>query len=244
MDRWFNLKLRRESLNEQVANKIERLMKNGSLQAGNRIPSERILSEQLHVSRPVIREATKILSARGLVSIKPGSGIYVRQPDVQDASNSLRRLFYQREKVETFHQLFEIRFVLEIEIAGLAALRARPENIKELQGCVEKMKACVDQATLFTTNDLNFHLAVAKATQNELFPILFHPIMDLLLDFRKAANFFDKNSSVEGAITHHNKILRKIINKDKEGAQKEMRKHLLQAQRLFERATIHKRVNQ
>ena len=71
------LQIRRESLSEQVAEKIQQFIIQGHLRPGDRLPPERELGEQLGVSRTVIREATKQLQERGLVKVLTGSGTYV-----------------------------------------------------------------------------------------------------------------------------------------------------------------------
>ena len=118
---------RHDPLYEKIALHIEDLVGSGKLQPGNRLPSERELAEGLGVGRGVVREAVKLLAERGLVTISRGRGTFVSQVDVKLYSEQLGRFF--RRGGHSYNDLHEVRQILEVEIAGLAAQKATKEDL-------------------------------------------------------------------------------------------------------------------
>ncbi|MBC8255311.1 MAG: FadR family transcriptional regulator [Ardenticatenia bacterium] len=169
-------KVTRERLYEQVADHVEELISTGKLNAGVRLPPERELAEKLGVARGVVREAVKVLEVRGLVAIQPGRGAFVVEDGTQSLSNHLARLF--RMGRITHGDLIELRRVLEVEIAGLAAQHASAKSIKEMKQSLVKMDENISSPDRYIAADVNFHLALARATQNKMFPLLIEVIVD------------------------------------------------------------------
>jgi len=176
-------KVTRERLYEQVADHVEELISTGKLNAGVRLPPERELAEKLGVARGVVREAVKVLEVRGLVAIQPGRGAFVVEDDTQSLSNHLARLF--RMGRINHGDLIELRRVLEVEIAGLAAQHASAKSIKEMKQSLVKMDENISSPDRYIAADVNFHLALARATQNKMFPLLIEVIVDGLQESRR-----------------------------------------------------------
>lgn len=228
--------LTRNTLQRQVADEMERMIVEGKLDRGQRLPSERELEATFGVSRSVIREALNTLSTRGLVDIKHGSGTYVRAPELNQITEPMSRYLKLTQAARTFDNLFEVRFALEVEIAGLAAQRVTDNDIAELREILAHMREQEDVEYNFVRYDLRFHAALARLSRNELFEALLEPITDLSLKFREAAYEFDRHSSIEGALYHHSAILDQIAAHDENGARAAMRAHLMQAYELYQRA--------
>lgn len=236
MDTTFDFPIRRDRLHEQVADQIQGLIIDESLRPGDKLPSERDLAERMRVSRTVIREAVRVLSAQGLVEARPGSGTFVRELSPNDAAAPIGLLLNLRQVPDRYKNLNEIRRTLEVEIAGLAAERATDEDIAGMEAAVEGIAAHAGDAEQFTQYDLAFHAALATATHNELYSVLLTPITDLLLEFRLTAYRYDAQGSIEGALTYHRRILDRVKARDPEGARQAMRDHLHQARTLMEAA--------
>ena len=236
MDATFEFPIRRDTLHEQVADRIQGLIIDRSLRIGDRLPGERNLAEQVGVSRTVIREAIHVLRGRGLVEVRPGSGSYIRRLSPNDAAAPIGLLLKLRHVSDRYDDLHEIRGTLEVDIAGLAAKRATDEDIAALEAAIEGMAAHPEHAHQFTRYDLAFHAALAAATHNDLYSVLLTPITDLLLEFRLTAYRHDADGSVEGALTYHRQILSMIKARDPKGARQAMREHLHQAWSLMEAA--------
>ena len=232
----LDFSLRRDRLYEQVVAQIEQLIFKEALRPGDKLPSERILAERLGVSRAVIRETTRVLSARGLVEVNPGSGTYIREPSVNNAAAPIGLYLKLRQAANAFQNLCEIRLTLEVDIAGLAAERASDEDMAAMQAAIGASTVHVQDAEEFVQHDLAFHSALARATHNDLYGVLLTPITDLLLDFRLTAYHYDPQGAIEGSLTHHRHILEQVQERHVEGARQAMREHLAQAQSLFEAA--------
>src|SRR5450759_1441807 len=163
---------------EQVAEQIEKRILDGELRSGDRLPTERDLAEQFHVSRTAVREAMKILAQRGLVDMRPGRGTIVIDgaPKAMQHSIGLVKKLKLGE-VGGSDNLVEVREILETEIAALAAARATEKEIAALQEAVRVMDECLNDADAFIAADNQFHQALAKATQNTLILILVDSIV-------------------------------------------------------------------
>jgi GntR family transcriptional repressor for pyruvate dehydrogenase complex len=236
VDQLPGLSLHRDLLYEQIAEQIQEMIVNESLTPGDRLPSERDLAERMGISRSVIREAMRVLKVRGLIDVKSGSGTYVRRLDAGDVAAQVGLMLSMQQIPDQYRKLLEIRRTLEIDVAGLAAVRATPEDIAAMESAIQQLAAHSGDQNAFTENDLAFHAALAAATHNDLYTVLLAPIADLSLQFRRAAYENDTQASIEGALSYHQEILDRIKAQDPEGARDAMRDHLDQAERLISKA--------
>ena len=216
----------RDRLYEQVAQQIQQLIVDEGWPADNRIPTERELGEQFGVSRTVIREALKALSERGLVAIRPGRGTFVVDPGA-GALKEPMKLAFQRQNI-SYRELVEARRVLEIEIAELAAQRARPEQMELLRASIEEMDAAMGDVERFIRTDHKFHLVLAEATQNRMFPMLTESMAGLLHESRLLM-FGVAGSPTRGQI-HHRALLDALARGDVMAARRAMEEHIEQVE--------------
>jgi GntR family transcriptional repressor for pyruvate dehydrogenase complex len=214
---------RPERLSDKVAEAMLATILRRGLRPGDPLPSERELGEQYGVSRTVIREAVRALGARGVVNAHAGRGLTVAAVGPDAVSTSIRLYLHGREQLP-YTQVHEIRSLLEIEIAGLAAERGTDEEIAELLALCEQMKAAGDDAELHPRLDVEFHRALARMTHNELYLILLDSIGDILLEVRRTT--YPLPHDVSKAYTHHRRIARKVKARDPNGAREAMRLHL------------------
>jgi GntR family transcriptional repressor for pyruvate dehydrogenase complex len=214
-------------LYEQIVEQIEQQILRGKLRHGDRLPTERELAEQFHVSRTVVREAVKALREKGLVQGYQGRGTFITNGTARAVRHSLG-LMMQMGATEGARNLAEAREILEPEIAALAAKRATKENLDAIRHAVATMDTSLDDADAFVEADLQFHLALAHATQNPLIPMLIDPVVDLLREERKLT--FKHGGAARGQ-AHHKKILDAILRRDAEAARAAMRAHLKQVRK-------------
>ena len=227
------IKVTRGRLYEQVARQLQELILTGALKPGDRLPPERELAEQLGVSRVVIREAMKTLEERGLLKVLTGSGTYISQIEPRAISESINLLIQQR--AFSFDHLNEIRRMLEIEIAGLAAERARPEDLQTMEQAISVAEAAAANLEsvptaldAFVQADLAFHNALAEATQNPLFPVLLESMSDLLIELRWQAS--SQAGAPQDALDYHRAILAHVKVHDLLASREAMREHLMRAE--------------
>jgi len=161
---------------DMVAERIERLIMDGVLKAGQALPSERRLTEKLGASRTALREGLKLLRARGIIRTAQGKGSFVAPISHVDAG-PLVHLFHSQPR--TLYDLLEVRALLEGESARLAAIRGTEADFIMIRRRYEEMIAAHGQDTDIATHahlDHAFHLAVCEASHN---PVLTHTLQSL-----------------------------------------------------------------
>ena len=151
-------------LGSEVLKSLINYLFSGEVRPGDRIPSERQLTELLGVNRPAVREAVRALAFLGLLDVRQGSGTYFRDPD-QDL------LFTLFEMSLTFGErrlqdLVEARGELEVLVAGLAAERRTSEEAKELRDLLAVMRRT--QGSEFVEADIEFHSKIADIARNDV----------------------------------------------------------------------------
>jgi GntR family transcriptional repressor for pyruvate dehydrogenase complex len=212
---------------EQVAVQIEQRILTGELRNGDRLPTERELAEQFHVSRTAVREAMKILSQKGLVEMRPGRGTIVIDGSRAAMQNSIGLVMKLKlNEVGGSDNLVEVREMLETEIAALAAARASTQDIEAMQQMVDLMETHINDADLFIEADNRFHAALAQATHNELIVMLVNSIVHLLSEQRK--QIFQVEGGPQRGQVHHKHILECIMQHDPSAARAAIRAHLHQ----------------
>ncbi|ACM40016.1 GntR family transcriptional regulator [Allorhizobium ampelinum] len=153
------------SLVAQVSDSLRKAILGGDYAPGDRLPSEMELTEAHGVSRTVIREAVTGLRYDGLVEVRQGAGIFVLNHH-QSRSNPSK---LDRARLSSDLEVLEIRTPLEIEAAGLAALRRSPAQEEAIFDCHAKLLACIEADRSIREADLALHMAIAAATNNPLF---------------------------------------------------------------------------
>jgi GntR family transcriptional repressor for pyruvate dehydrogenase complex len=221
----------RAPLYEQVAGNIQDWIISQTLRPGDQLPSERVLCERFGVSRTVVREATKALAERGLVSIQAGRGTFVSQLSVEDLAESMHR--FLRFSDEAHEDLLDVRELMEVKIAELAAQRATPEDCRRLEAAVEAMEEAHDDPERYMAGDLAFHCALAEATHSAVFVVLVNSIVGFLHDIRRLG--FRVNAPERGRIDHR-RIYRAVRDHDCVEAQDAMRQHLCHVREDIERS--------
>lgn len=214
-----------ERLYEQIVQQIEQRILAGELKVGDQLPSERELAEQFGVSRTAVREAIKTLREKGLVEILVGRGTFIANGTTDAVRNTLN-LLMKFDSTNGYINLVEVREIIEPEIAAMAATRITDEYIAAMQEAMDKMEASIDDVEEFVEADLDFHLALAEATQNPIIPALLDPIIDLMREQRILITL------VKGVAEHgqynHKIIIDAVKRRDPDAAREAMRHHLEQ----------------
>lgn len=214
-----------ERLYVRVAKRIAELVSRSEVKPGEKLPSERDLAEMLQVSRPTIREAMIALEVSGLIEVRTGSGIYVRQN--QDSALDL----VKDEGIGPF-EILELRAMIEPEAAALAAERMIDEQIDALREIVDEM-AALDQTAEIETVDQKFHIHIARGTENAAIV----GTIEWLWQLRSQSELsrgFHRTIIAEGvypAIEEHRAVVAAIARRDPQAARRAMYDHLQAATR-------------
>jgi GntR family transcriptional repressor for pyruvate dehydrogenase complex len=211
------------TLFDDVVLQIQQLIQDGQLRPGDRLPPERELASQLGISRNTLRESLKALNLLGVLKVQQGGGTYINKDlNNQLISSSLK--FLSILEITEILNLLEARKALEVASAFAAAERAKPKDIHTLQKLMKYMKDNAADATLCSKCDLDFHLAIAKASENSFLIELTKAIREPLLRVMEKTIHLDKLLS--SAVSNHEAILAAIVKKDSLMAEKMMRIHL------------------
>lgn len=222
---------RSPTLSARVTDAVEKLIADSELVPGDRMPSERVLAEKFDVSRTVIREAVRALVAKGLLDVRRGSGTVVCGPQTDFVSRSMSLLLLTGGTSHSYDHVHEVRVLLEVHIASLAAERRNEIDIMHLDRALDRMVRDHDRES-FASADVAFHSALAAAAQNPLLLVLHDSIADVMIAVRQQA--FDPSGSVLNAQGHHRKIFEAVRDGDPVRAAKAMEEHLLDSRRLME----------
>jgi len=220
---------REDRLADKVADLLKTAILSGRLQPGDRLPPERVLGDRFGVSRTVIREAIRSLTAKGLVEVRSGSGTVVARVGAEAVVETMH-LYLQGAGVE-YDAIDEVRSMLEVQMAGVAALRATDEDLHDLHVVLATMAATADPEGC-AMHDAEFHRGVARATHNPIYLVLLDSIGEPVMTARLGTlNTQDRPSA---AVRAHERILDRIAARDAEGARDAMRAHLADSRQVWD----------
>jgi len=196
-----------------VIESIGRLVVGGVYAPGDLLPKEVELSDEYRVSRTSVREAMRVLAAKGLVDIRQKVGTRVRQPELWNVFDSdiLRWHAEQGRGESVMRDLVEIRQVLEPAAARLAAGRARIEDLHRIRAALEAMSAATQDSTAYAHADVEFHLGVYGASHN----VLLRQFGAVVADFMYVTFSVQQTAAPNAAdlardVSRHEEVLRAI----------------------------------
>jgi GntR family transcriptional regulator, transcriptional repressor for pyruvate dehydrogenase complex len=210
----------REDVTVHLLRHFKQLMRTGELVPGCQLPPERELSQQFGVGRASLRQALKVLQVMGVVNQRVGDGTYL----ANDARDCFREPldFLMLLAGISHDELFELRLLVEPELAALAARRASPQQRADMAAAVEGMAASRTTAQRITA-DLQFHDAVFRAAGNRACLFLFSVIQRAVL---KTMEDSAPALSIENLVRLHAAIYRAIEKRNASAARRAMTRHL------------------
>jgi len=215
---------RDQPLHKKVATLISKEIVNGQFLPGDKLPSEHELAQIFDVSRNVVREAIACLRADGVVISRQGLGAFVVQPELRQA---IRIDAEELQQSGNLRSLFELRSVLEIEAAGLAAERRTKSQLARIEQALGKMSGAEKLSDAGIDADLDFHRAVAEAAGNDylvtFLTYLGHQMRETILTVRENHGL---EIVVELTIAEHSRIFDALTAGDPDAARDAMRAHI------------------
>lgn len=205
----------------QIADQIRTLIESGEVERGARLPAERDLAKQLKVSRPSLREALIALEIEGLLDVKVGSGIYVRQPAAANHAAALAGAFGPFE-------VMHARWLIEGECAALAARHAGAEQVR----AIREAHAHMVEETRSNPNpleaDRDFHVRLAEASGNSALVLLVQTLWDQRVGplYRALEKKIEHPSMAAETLREHQAIVSAIARHDAAGARAAARRHM------------------
>ncbi|HKX18033.1 MAG TPA: FadR/GntR family transcriptional regulator [bacterium] len=214
--------IRKTKVYAEVAAQIQRLIAEGRLKPGDKLPPERELAEIFGVSRSSVRDAIRVLEVQGLVEPRHGDGTVVREIPIDRLVRPLADAFSAGK--DQLADLFDMRKMLEPPLARAAAFRATDEDVRALEQVVERQTQRVRAGELALEDDHEFHCRITATAKNEVVLRTMDILMDLLRDSRRRS--LQGPGRAEKSLEGHRRILDAIKRRDPEAAAQQMRAHI------------------
>ncbi len=208
------------SVYEEAARQIRTAIEEGTWLPGERLPSERELCKLLNVGRTSVREALRALQALDFIDIRPGEGSFVRERRLPLAEERVRLLLQSKPVAD----LYEVREMLECQMAALAAERAGPDDIAAMEAALDRMANKLDDPQACVAEDYAFHLALGQSADNEALL----GIQRMLLDELHPAveRFLAVPGRTKRALSEHQAVLQAVKDSDPTLSHGRMHAHL------------------
>ena len=215
-------KVESKTLQKEIISKIRDLINYKNLEPGDKLPSERMLSEKFGVSRSNLREAIQRLEFYGLLKSRPQSGTFIADIGPIAMKGMLNDILGL--EAPEFKCLVETRILLELKTVRLAALRRTEEDLAQMKDALDAYSAKVMNGEDAVQEDLLFHLSIAKACGNSTlhtFMLIITP--GIITNFEKY-HVCDEDQAFKG-IQEHNAIYEAIKSQDPKLAKEKMKVH-------------------
>ncbi len=216
--------INKKNLSDEVASQIISRIISGSLAPGEKLPPEREISEIMKVNRHTVREALRRLESLGLLSVRQGDGVYIK--DYRDSGNLelLKHIVYQKKDKtpDVFRDILEIRRIITPEMAEKAALSRTEDDISAIKEIISSSKTIIEK-------DLSIHQAIAKAGGNLHYLFLLNFFNDVFKEIGILYFSFEENRKV--TLKFHTDITKAIISGDGKSAKKIMNEVLIYAEK-------------
>lgn len=222
---------------EQAAEQIQELISNGSLLAGQKLPTEQELCRQLNVSRSSVREALRLLEAEGYVEVKRGSGTFVSNGSPKKQKSEAIEWLAQRE--ETLEQVLQVRESVEGLTASLTAAQASKKAIAKIREILEEQTRLISKPDAsgeydidaLARLDVEFHLMISSASGNDIANEIIVHLIPAFTESNKTILFVSKK--VYKIIEEHRAIVEALEARDSAAAEKAMREHISEVRRVI-----------
>jgi DNA-binding FadR family transcriptional regulator len=215
--------IERPNTYELLAQRLLQLIASREIAPGAPIPSERELVERFGVGRSSVREALRVLESKGLIYQKGKGRFVVSEP--RNPLNSSLQVLLELQAVD-LDELFEVREVLEGETAAFAAARRTDEDILAMAESIDAMDSSLasGSAEEYIDADLQFHLALARASRNRIALNMMNAVREILR--RSLMRLYDVPGGPDRSVAHHRKILEAVVAGDSAAARERMHEHL------------------
>lgn len=211
-----------QKVQNTIISKIKELINYKNLEPGDKLPSERMLSEKFGVSRSNVRETIQKLEFYGLLKSIPQSGTFVANIGVIAMNGMIDDIL--RLEDPDFKSLVETRILLELKTVRLASLRRSEEDLKHIKEALDAYEEKALSGEDALQEDLLFHLAIAKASGNSTMNTFMLTITpQIIIDFEKY-HVCDKKQAIMG-INEHTEIYEAIKKQDPKLAKQKMKDH-------------------
>jgi GntR family transcriptional regulator, transcriptional repressor for pyruvate dehydrogenase complex len=219
-----------ETRHQSISQEIKKIIFDGTMRPGDRLPPERELSSTFAASRIAIREALKSLEASGLVVIKPGSGVFVTNVSSKTMSDSLYSILKMQNT--SISEVTEARLIVEPNIARIAAERATEADFQRLEMNIREAQRVIDENIPPTTQNIEFHSILAEMSHNTVINLVMKSLHDVLdAMFRDVSHNVPRRLRVAAkSLNQHKRILKALRERNPDKAYRLMFDHIVEIQ--------------
>lgn len=221
----FNPIASRNQLSKLVAEDIQTAIITQKFLPEEKLPSETEFCNQFNVSRTAIREALQTLSARGLIRIEKGRGVFVETLSSKTVTDPLALFLKFHLEEEYAYDVIRARQIIEPPVAGWAAKYRTDEDIEKLEKNLSRHQETITNIEQIAKIDMEFHLILARACNNEVIPLILDPVQRLMPQ-TKVAVLDSVKQAQNSAIEWHTKIFQHVKDRNEVDAIKAMEDHL------------------
>ena len=212
---------------EEAVESIESLIAGKGLTSGDKLPSQRNLSELLGLSRPTIREALIALEVRGRLIIEPGKGVYLLEKGtamMDPSPGPVRSGHPGLSGCES--QMYQFRHAIEPAVAGLVAVNATAAQIEDMSHIVKEMRAAMVENSLsrFSELDFAFHAHLLEAANNRFFTKAITPLLSMFFESQKLP--LATGEELSETIAEHEVLMEHIRARNSRTAGEAMKRHV------------------
>jgi DNA-binding FadR family transcriptional regulator len=215
--------IKKAKVYEEIVAKIKDMVEKGRFKSGDQLPVERELAEVFRVSRSSVREALRSLESQGFIESRQGDGTYIARQPVESLVRPLASVILTEKDDQM--ELFEMRRMIEPDLAYLAAERATEEEIAMMEKVLALQEEQIARGEFGTDVDRNFHYIMARAAKNKALLRITDNIIDLLAESRE--QYLQVEGRPRKSILRHREVLEAIRARDPERAEKCMLEHLV-----------------
>ncbi len=225
---------------DEIAQALSQAVVDGQFRIGDLLMSENELAQRFGVSRPNIRQALHRLGAAGLVTTRHGVGSYVSPPERWNLFDPLLLEAFIRSGnlAAIAEELVELRKMVEVESAELAAASITPDELRELEAALTGMRLSIGDVDKVTEADLAFHDVIVQASRNRFFRSIMSFVREPLLRARQLTMASGGEVGQTRAFEHHRAIYEAIKEGDGAAASEAMRLHMKQLEEDMHRALL------
>ncbi|CAM5795507.1 MULTISPECIES: FadR/GntR family transcriptional regulator [Brevibacillus] len=214
--------LQERKVYEGILLQIHQIVQEKNLRPGDKLPSERELSEQLGAGRSSVREALRALELLGLIETRRGEGTFLKHYRHNRLIDILG--FFILRDYKTKKDLIEMRQVLELDAVRMACRRATAKHFEEMERILAAAEERIEQGEIPTEEDYQFHRVICRSSRNSILHRIWAPLVEYSDSVRSES--LSREGRARSAVNEHRQIMEAIRAGDEEQAVERMRKHL------------------
>lgn len=212
--------IKQQKLAASAAEELLALILRGKFTAGQRLPPERTLAEQMNISRTSLRDGIARLEVLGHLEARQGNGVFVREPSAAHLTQPFQGMLARSP--QSMADLLEFREMVEPQVAAQAAVRATAAQVTQLRQCLERQESASARHVKLSDEDLVFHNLIAEIAGNAVVMLVLETLRTLMTHLRDQV----VGDRPERTIAEHRALVSAVASASPDAARQAMLDHL------------------